>query len=106
MHDHGSAPDNRMDQLRRTALLMSPLLLLYVAASRVASLAGQGDEPVYLQFAHNLTHGFYAQEASSDPARYLWHGPGLPLALAPAVAAGLSTGVMRLLAGPLLLFLA
>jgi 4-amino-4-deoxy-L-arabinose transferase-like glycosyltransferase len=56
--------------------------------------------------ARNLTHGFYAQTHTLNPSAYLWHGPGLPALLAPLVALHAPLGLMRILAGPVLLFAA
>jgi 4-amino-4-deoxy-L-arabinose transferase-like glycosyltransferase len=59
----------------------------------------QSDEPNYLYFAHNLIHGKYAVTSQQADGSYLWHGPGLPLLLAPLVAAHAGIHLMRLI-GP------
>jgi Dolichyl-phosphate-mannose-protein mannosyltransferase len=82
-----------------------PILGLYVLGSLVIP-AGVGDEGVFLGFAKNLTHGYFAQTHSTHPAAYLWHGPGLPSLLAPFVALHVPLAIDRLLFGPLLLFAA
>ncbi|MEA2494355.1 MAG: hypothetical protein QOJ29_2266 [Thermoleophilaceae bacterium] len=90
-----------------------PLLVLFLAIAVASSarhpcdfhVAGQclGDEQDYMQFAQNLSHGFYANHKSNNPIDYLWFGPGLPLLLTPFVAIGVDEKVLRLSA-PLLLF--
>ena len=42
-----------------------------------------GDEIRYVDFAHNLIHGFYSP---SPPHINLWNGPGYPLILVPFIA--------------------
>jgi 4-amino-4-deoxy-L-arabinose transferase-like glycosyltransferase len=65
------------------------------------------DEPSFLAGAHRLLAGEYADtSATADPRDFLWHGLGLPAVLAPLVEAGLPLPLMRLLAGPLLLWAA
>jgi Dolichyl-phosphate-mannose-protein mannosyltransferase len=66
---------------------------------------GESDESAYLYFAHNLIHGEYAVSTQQNDGLYLWHGPGLPLILAPLVALDLSVHVMRLV-GPASLLVA
>lgn len=89
---------------------LAPLLALGAVASAVLSarLTGLGDEQTYLQYASNLTHGYYADVDTSPgaPAGYLWHGPGLPALLAPLVALDAPVRLERALFGPLLLFAA
>jgi 4-amino-4-deoxy-L-arabinose transferase-like glycosyltransferase len=87
------------------ALRLLPLLVLYIAFSLVAtgSLALVKDEPTYIHLATNLTHGHYVDPGTDNPLRSVWFGPGLPLMLAPFVAAGLPDAALRLLS-PLLLF--
>jgi hypothetical protein len=80
-----------------------PILALYVALTLLLHSA-VADEPVYIGYASNLTHGYYAQAHSASPSAYLWHGPALPLLLAPLVAFHLPLEVMRVLVGPVLLF--
>src|SRR2546425_8983498 len=70
-----------------------PLLALYLAIVLVFAKDGlQGDEIRYVQFASNLTQGYYA-----DPVYVLWSGPGYPLFLAPFMALGWSWLLVKLL---------
>jgi hypothetical protein len=87
---------------------LAPLLPLYVgAALLIQHGAGPADdEASLLGFAHALLQGRYATIGTSSPVAYLWHGPALPLMLAPMVWIGLPLWAMRLLTGPLLLFVA
>lgn len=87
---------------------LAPLLPLYVAAALLIQHGSHlaDDERSLLGFAHALVHGHYATLGSLNSEGYLWHGPALPLLLAPMVAAGLPVWAMRLLTGPLLLFVA
>jgi hypothetical protein len=79
-----------------------PLVPILVALTLRSVLVHSlpGDEGSYLAYARNLTHGFYA----ATDLGYLWHGPGLPLLLAPLVALHVPLFAMRILAGPVLLF--
>ncbi|HEX5191642.1 MAG TPA: hypothetical protein VFW09_02485 [Solirubrobacteraceae bacterium] len=85
-----------------------PLLPLYVAAALLIQHGARpaDDETSLLGFAHALLHGHYATVGSLNSEGYLWHGPALPLMLAPMVWLGLPLWAMRLLTGPLLLFVA
>ena len=87
---------------------LSPLLAVYVAASLLVagSPSPVDDEGSLLGFAHALLNGHYATLGSLNSEGYLWHGPALPLLLAPMVQLGLPLWAMRLLTGPLLLFVA
>jgi hypothetical protein len=87
---------------------LAPLLPVYVgAALLIQHGAGPADdEASLLGFAHALLQGRYATLGTSSPVAYLWHGPALPLMLAPMVWIGLPLWAMRLLTGPLLLFVA
>jgi 4-amino-4-deoxy-L-arabinose transferase-like glycosyltransferase len=77
-----------------------PILGLYIVVS-LAVHAAHNDEPIYLLYARDLTtHGVDAALAWS----YLWHGPALPVLLAPLVAVDAPLAVMRILVGPALLF--
>ncbi|PYO51142.1 MAG: hypothetical protein DMD72_00420 [Gemmatimonadetes bacterium] len=70
-----------------------PLLALYLAIVLVFAKDGfQGDESRYVQYASNLTQGYYA-----DPVYVLWNGPGYPLLLAPCMALGCSWLLVKLL---------
>jgi 4-amino-4-deoxy-L-arabinose transferase-like glycosyltransferase len=92
------------DSLWADAAALVPCLLVFVAATLVVPLAREtGDEANYLAYAQRLAHGGYANLASPWPVDYLWHGPGLPLLLAPLRAIDAPVGLMRLL-GPLLLW--
>jgi hypothetical protein len=89
-------------------LLEAPLLALYVTATLTLAHGQRlvADEGSLLAFAHALLHGHYATVGSLNSAGYLWHGPALPLLLAPLVKIGVPLWGMRLLTGPLLLFVA
>jgi hypothetical protein len=84
------------------------MLPLYVAAALLIQHGARpaDDEASLLGFARALLHGHYAAVGTSSPVAYLWHGPALPLVLAPMVWLGLPLWSMRLLTGPLLLFVA
>lgn len=64
-----------------------------------------GDEGPLIAAAHRLLEGRYADLQSMDGTKFLWHGPGLPLLLAPLVALGAPLAVLRL-TSPLLMFVA
>jgi 4-amino-4-deoxy-L-arabinose transferase-like glycosyltransferase len=87
------------------ALLAVLLVATYALPDR------QDDEAGYLELARNLTHGHYAtgrpEALLDDDPSYpdLWFGPGLPLALAGPVAAGVPVELLRL-TGPLFLLCA
>lgn len=91
---------------RSPALLLAPLLLVFVAATLVVPIDDLGDEAAYQGIAHRILDGDYAAPPGPDAVAYLWHGPGLPLLLAPLVAVDAPSLVMRLLLGALPLFLA
>ncbi len=76
-----------------------PILVVYVLRTVLFSSL-PGDEGSYVEYARNLTHGFYA----ATDLGYLWHGPGLPALLAPFVALHVPLAVMRILFGPVVLF--
>lgn len=86
-------------------LAFAALLVLFVVVALVKDGGGSpvGDESSYLRFADNLIHGGYADRGSDDPVHYLWHGPGLPLLLAPLVAIDAPLWLIRMTA-PLFLF--
>src|SRR2546423_11067374 len=95
-----------MLRLNRFRLLsLSPLLGGYLAASilREPGPLPSGDEGPFLGLARHILDGHYAVLHSGNAITYLWHGPGLPLFLAPFVALGTPLGVLRL-TGALLLF--
>jgi hypothetical protein len=81
---------------------------LYVGAALLIQHGSRpaDDEASLLGFAHAVLHGHYAAAGTSSPVAYLWHGPALPMMLAPMVWLGLPLWAMRLLTGPLLLWLA
>jgi 4-amino-4-deoxy-L-arabinose transferase-like glycosyltransferase len=89
----------------RTISLL-PILGAYTLISALKPHPAGTDESTYIAYARNLTHGFYAQTHTLNPSAYLWHGPGLPALLAPLVALHVPLGLMRILAGPVLLFAA
>jgi 4-amino-4-deoxy-L-arabinose transferase-like glycosyltransferase len=90
----------------RRAVSLLPILAAYTVVSVLKPHPAGTDESTYVAYARNLTHGFYAQTHTLNPSAYLWHGPGLPAFLAPLVAMHVPLGVMRILAGPVLLFAA
>ncbi len=90
----------------RRGLLLVPLLGLYVA---VCALSQPGPSPVndeaqLLAAAERLLDGGYAQRGTLNDVRWLWHGPGVPLALAPLLVLGLPIEAIRMVLGPLVLF--
>jgi hypothetical protein len=93
---------------RRDLVRLLPLLALYVAATFLFP-ERQDDQAGYLELAHRLTEGFYStgdEDAllDADPSYPdLWFGPGLPLVLAPLVAADVPLELLRLV-GPIALF--
>lgn len=69
---------------RNPWLLFSPFLFYYayvVVINKWPKL--YGDEIRYVDFAHNLIHGFYSPAA---PHINLWSGPGYPIILLPFIA--------------------
>lgn len=92
------------------ALLLAPLFVLLLLVSFLFP-DRQDDEAGYLELARNLVHGHYATGRpdallDADPSYPdLWFGPGLPLALAGAVATDVPVGLLRL-SGPIFLFAA
>jgi hypothetical protein len=57
-----------------------PLLGLYISIILIASVDRfESDEARYVQFANNLSHGFYSPEGKIS----LWSGPGYPIVLLP-----------------------
>lgn len=80
-------------------LPLVPILIVY-SLRTIALSSLPGDEGSYLAYARDITHGFYADTNLG----YLWHGPALPVLLAPLVALHLPLVVMRLLFGPVVLF--
>jgi 4-amino-4-deoxy-L-arabinose transferase-like glycosyltransferase len=79
--------------------------LTFLGGHLLTAAHNQSDEPNYLYFAHNLIHGEYAVASEQSDGSYLWHGPGLPLVLAPLVAADAGIHLMRLI-GPVCLLAA
>ncbi len=72
--------------LHNPYLLFSPFLLLLIIYVLIFPTNGhQGDEGRYLEFAHNLLHGFYSPPA---PNINLTNGPGYPVILTPFLAFG------------------
>lgn len=92
--------------LERRRLSLLPILGAYTLISVLKPHPAGTDESTYVALARNLTHGFYARTRTLNPSAYLWHGPGLPGFLAPLVALHVPLGLMRILAGPVLLFAA
>jgi hypothetical protein len=83
-----------------------PILGAYTLVSVLKPHPAGTDEAAYIGYAKNLTHGRYAQPHTLNPSAFLWHGPGLPAFLAPLVALHAPLGLMRVLAGPVLMFAA
>jgi len=70
--------------LRNPYLIFLPFLFYYayfVVVNKWPSL--YGDEIRYVDFAHNMIHGFYSPPM---PHINLWNGPGYPLVLLPFIA--------------------
>ena len=97
-----------LDGVGAAAWRLAPLLPLYVGAALVIQHGARpaDDEASLLGFAHALLHGHYASVGTWSPVAYLWHGPALPLVLAPMVWLGLPLWALRLVSGPVLLFVA
>jgi hypothetical protein len=65
-------------------VLFSPFLFFYAYVVIVNKWpALYGDEIRYVDFAHNLIHGYYSPSA---PHINLWNGPGYPFILVPFIA--------------------
>ena len=90
----------------RQRISLLPILGVYTLISVLKPHPPGTDEATYIGYARNLTHGLYAQPHTPNPSAFLWHGPGLPAFLAPLVALHVPLGLMRVLAGPVLLFAA
>ena len=84
--------------LVRTITLLAPLWLFYLLITFL-SPHPDSDEGAYVQFAENLSEGFYSPRGADLD---LWFGPGLPLLLAPFAAVDAPLWAMRLV-GPLAL---
>ena len=80
-------------------LPLVPILIVY-ALRTILLPSLPGDEGSYLAYARDITHGFYADTNLG----YLWHGPALPVLLAPFVALNVPLLVMRVIFGPVVLF--
>jgi hypothetical protein len=93
-------PSGVSRRLAPSAPLM-PILGAYILIS-VGIHTALNDELPYLRYATALTHSFFAQTSTSPD--FLWHGPVLPLLLAPLVALHVPLTVTRILAGPVVLF--
>jgi hypothetical protein len=87
------------------AVAALPLLGLYLVEEALKFKSSPGDEASFLAYAHNIVNGHYADTTSPLASHYLWHGPGLPLVMAPLVAAHVPVAAIRLL-GPLFLYVA
>lgn len=90
----------------RQEIALLPILGAYTLISVLKPHPSGTDEATYIGYAKNLTHGRYAQPHTLNPSAFLWHGPGLPGFLAPLVALHAPLGLMRVIAGPVLLFAA
>jgi len=86
--------------------MLVPLLGLYVAVFALTQPGPMAvnDEAQLLAAAERLLDGRYAVRGTLDDVRWLWHGPGVPLVLAPLVALDLPIAAIRILLGPVLLF--
>lgn len=79
---------------RLEMLLLGGTLLFYVAVTRLSHEPGLiWDEARYLDYARNLTAGFYAEPENPD----IVNGPGYPLILAALLKLNAPLTVMRLL---------
>lgn len=91
----------------RRLLWLVPLFGAWMIAGVVRAGRAPGrmidDEPALLHFAHRILHGGYATTDSLNGITYLWHGPGLPLLLAPFVWMHVPIAAMRLVTGPVML---
>src|SRR3982751_4510520 len=68
-------------------LIFAPFLVFYLLICAFFHKDKlQGDEGRYLEFAHNLLHGYYSPPS---PRQSLWSGPGYPILLMPFVGLGL-----------------
>ena len=90
----------------RNMISLLPILGAYTLVSVLKPHPAGTDEATYIGYARNLTHGLYARPHTLNPSAFLWHGPGLPAFLAPLVALNAPLGLMRVIAGPVLLFAA
>ena len=91
----------------KTALAILLLILVAFGLIGQAPPVPVRDEWSFLSGADRLLAGFYADTAAdASPRRYLWHGPGLPLLLAPLAALDLPLQIMRVVLGSLLLWVA
>jgi 4-amino-4-deoxy-L-arabinose transferase-like glycosyltransferase len=86
-------------------LLLLPLLAGYVA---VVLTAAAGERPVHderalVAYAERVVDGGYAVRGTTDDVAWLWHGPGIPVLLAPLVALGAPLELARIVLGPLAL---
>ena len=75
------------------APFLGAYLLMIVRLNGAMPIVLMGDEPRYLQYAHNLLHGYFSPKEKLD----LWSGPGYPLCLAPFIKMGFSVLQLRLL---------
>ncbi|MEA2404026.1 MAG: hypothetical protein QOE08_673 [Thermoleophilaceae bacterium] len=93
----------RLGAWRVGALL--PLLGIFILAARVTDPGPRpaADEGPLLSYAARLLDGSYAVPGTHNATAFLWHGPGLPVVMAPFVALHANLGVIRML-GPALLF--
>ena len=90
-----------LEQLPRVAICFSAMAVVLVGITLFGAGAlppdnRTSDEETYIEGAHNLLAGGYANPASQKEGHYLWHGPGLSLVLAPLVAVGAPVRVLRL----------
>jgi len=105
---YGAAGGGGIAQLAVIRTWIAPLLPLLpiLAGYMLLTLAfhtAPNDEPSYLGYAKSLTaHGLYHAGAWG----YMWHGPFLPVLLAPLVAVHAPVLLMRILVGPVVLFAA
>lgn len=101
----GALPRARPRLASRPALLLLPLLVLYLVVCAFGQPGGDPvrDEPDLLAAAARLLHGQLVPVGPPlTPRAYLWHGPGLAVLLAPLVALDLPLQAIRFVE-PLLL---
>jgi 4-amino-4-deoxy-L-arabinose transferase-like glycosyltransferase len=97
----GAPSTDRLARLLGPGLPLLPILAFYTILS-LGLHAAPNDEPNYLQYANQLlASGFDKAHAWG----YMWHGPALPLLLAPMVDLGVPLKLMRIVVGPVPLFI-
>lgn len=82
---------SRLDRIRPRHLFLVGFVLQAVVMVALGDPVVAGDEKRYMGYAENLVDGFYTPADDPD----FTSGPGYPLVLAPFVAAGMPTWLMR-----------